>query len=73
MPGMKNPAVKDYVAYFELCNSGVRLGYKPVGAEPNFPTELAKLPADESGDENPTKGGGTRRRKNRKYRKTRRL
>lgn len=73
MPGMKNPAVKDYVAYFELCDSGVRLGYKPVGAEPNFPKELAKLPADESGDENPTKGGGTRRRKNRKYRKTRRL
>jgi hypothetical protein len=85
LPGMKNPGYGSRIAYFGLANSGVSLSYKAVGALPSWPAELAKMPADETGeaeDPKPVAGGrrvsrvsrvSRRERKNRKQRKTRRL
>ena len=69
LPGMKNPGFGNRVAYFELCNSGIKLNYKNTGAEPSWPVELAKLPADETGVEDPQKVGGRKTRRNRKNKK----
>lgn len=63
--GMKNPGYGKRVAYFSLCNSGVKLAYVDLGAEPSWPSELAKMPADEVG-EDPQAGGRRATRRSRR-------
>lgn len=73
LPGMKNPGYGNRIAYFGLANSGVSLSYKAIGAVPSWPAELAKMPADETGEgEDPKPVGGLRKTKrNRAVKRTR--
>ena len=71
LPGMKNPGYGSRIAYFGLANSGVALSYKGIGAEPSWPSELAKMPADETGaEEDPQPRGGRATRRNRKNKRS---